>query len=797
MMGQILAKLGLTRNDVWLSTLTACGAPSYASEELKAHAAACCKPRLLAELVARPTMPVLALGHFATVALIETPMTKFMELLSTTHELEVAPGDLRPLITTAHPNYILRGAPVANHSPDLMFWNIQFDVMKALALAQGKDIWFHEDIETFGMDEAQAANDAVLDMIDEALFDKTVLSCDLETYVNDSKRHHALQAYMAEIELFGLGTPKRAISVHWRCLTADTRAEIAKALNNPELTWAFHNGLYDRTVLKARGYPMTSPWEDTMLAHHAAFPGMFHRLQTVGGQFYAVNPWKSEYRLEHGIESDTDPEAGRIYNALDTLATARLVAPLKLWVERTKTEKVYKVDRRMSEVATDMHLRGMPVDKEINDELVETFSKALEEAKTEIEALAEKHADKLWRFVAYEQAKTIRKKDPAGLVERAEKRLEEISKLREKGKLVWKLTSAVHLVGLLKAVGVPMVAQTAKGKTSTKKDLLEKINHPLAHQIITFRENQKALSTFVWRLFDRPTDPKNLYGYADGYSRIHPIWRTNLITGRWASEDPIASNMPKGDPRRKRPNLRRQFKAPEDRILVGFDYAQIEARIIGLISGDKWLCDIFKDGKDVHAEFAKSVWPNFDTVEKVQRKLLRDGIKRFEFGAFYGGSPETLWRTIVRDDPTVKLADVIAILRLMMGKMPGVVAWQKNTVLDAKKPPYELVSPLTGRRRCYPTGMVDPNEAINFRVQTTGADIMNDGLSDMMDELAVLDEAFPIIQMHDAVVFECWKEDADAVAKMINKSFTKTYTLYGNTVHFPVEIDIGETWADV
>jgi uracil-DNA glycosylase family 4 len=729
---------------------------------------------------------------------------KITDIMGTCFDVDVdGTGVVRPLIPALHPAALLRGGGATiggTHTPDLAFVNLVYDAGKVNALAQGHDVRLKINIETEIVDEertGQLLRDIVYEGIAEGM-----IAIDLETYVDDPERHHALMAYVARIKAIGLATSKRSVSILWSKTPAWAQTILAIVLAHREVTKTFHNGIYDRTVLTANGFLIDGPWEDTLLAHHAAFPGLAHRLQVVTSQFFATAPWKSEFR-----NAEETPEGLTVYNAKDTGATHALLPQLQFWVKKTKTEKIYALDKKMAEIASKMHLAGMPVSREINSELLKTFSKNVADSRRAVEHVAEdpKLHQKLLHYLALQQAQKRRKNDSEVLNDRYSQRLDEI---KYDTKWKWKIGAGKHIAALLQALGVQLHQVTASGQISTKKDVLESlVNVPVIRDILTFRENDKLLTTFVWQMFDREDSSGNTiqYGYADESDRVHPIWVVHKITGRWASSEPVVSNVPKekfkkladGTKQSVRPNLRRQIVSPPGRIFVGFDFGQLEARVIALISGDPFLCQVFADGRDIHTECARVVFTGFDKLEKYEQKQARDVTKNFEYGAFYGGSTETLWKTVLKAGHNIKLVDVAKAVALLMNRMPGVVAWQRSSVAEACQPPYEIRDFLYGRRRTFPLGQVEATEAMNFGVQAAGASIMNTGMARMDDVLPEYKEAFAIVQVHDSCVFECWEDDADKLVADVKRCFEQEYERDGRRIPFSIEVKVGKTWADV
>lgn len=757
---------------------------------------------------------------------------KITDIISTLFEVDVDGTGIRALIPGIHPAALLRGGGksiAGTHTPDLAFINLIADAAKVRALAMGKDVRLRLNIETEFVDRVRAS-ELVRDVLFEA-YEEGAVACDLETYVEDIDRHTALQAFKAKIRAIGFATSKRSVSVLWHLLDPITVALFRVALASPRITFIYHNALYDRTVLTANGFYCSPEEEDTLLMHHAAFPGCAHNLQMVTAQFYATTPWKSEYR-----NAEETPEGLTLYNAKDTGSTQQLVAPLTVWIKRTKTERVYAIDKKMSRISTQMHLNGVPMDREVNKRILDGYAMTVVEARRNVEKIAEDPAtkDQIWHHLAFEQARKKRKADPDSFEERYHARMEELRILDVKGKWKWKVSASKHIASLLRAKGVMLIQQTAGGDTSTKKEILEGLGHiPVVRDILDFREADKLLSTFLWPHFDRFDSKGNVitYGYADENDRCHPTWLIHKITGRWASVDPVYSNWPKAKLKKVdgemvscdrcyaavsvagkgcgcgrilvlkgklfrvvRPNLRQQVVARKGRRLVGFDFSQLEARLIALVSQDEFLMRVFREGRDLHYECAAVIFGKiFELADEAIRKQLRENAKNFEYGAFYGGSPETLWKTLLQQGYKIELKDVVAAVSALLSKMPGIIKWQRKCVYQGSHPPNQIVDIILGRRRTFPMGQVDPNEAINFGIQTAGSGLMNSGMDRMDDRLVEYKEAYPILQLHDAAVYECWDDDADALAKDIKECYE---TEIGG-VPFPVEIKQAQTWADL
>lgn len=94
------------------------------------------------------------------------------------------------------------------------------------------------------------------------------------------------------ITWIGLGYPARAISLWRPTLPKETMDLIRQAVADPNFPKLAHNCQADIQRWEAEEGPVGGRWEDSMLAHHAAYPGLAHDLQNVVSQFCVVPPWK-------------------------------------------------------------------------------------------------------------------------------------------------------------------------------------------------------------------------------------------------------------------------------------------------------------------------------------------------------------------------------------------------------------------------------------------------------------------------------------------------------------------------
>ena len=174
--------------------------------------------------------------------------------------------------------------------------------------------------------------------------------------------------------------------------------------------------------------------------------------------------------------------------------------------------------------------------------------------------------------------------------------------------------------------------KTPTGAYSTKESELIKMQgtNKIVNDILKYRELQKLLSTYIDNIPDMVS--------SDG--RLHANFiQTGTTTGRLSSNDPNLQNIPTktelGNEIRKTFIVEKGFK------LLSFDYSQIELRIVAILSGDKNLIQIFKEGGDIHSAVASKV---FNVLSKDVTSEMRRKAKVINFGILYGMGVNSLKR---------------------------------------------------------------------------------------------------------------------------------------------------------
>jgi DNA polymerase-1 len=328
---------------------------------------------------------------------------------------------------------------------------------------------------------------------------------------------------------------------------------------------------------------------------------------------------------------------------------------------------------------------------------------------------------------------------------------------------------------LFEKLGLPPLKKTKTGY-STDADVLETLapHHPVV---------AKLLSTYV-EVLPRLVHPET--------GRVHTTFnQTVTATGRLSSQDPNLQNIPIRTEEGRR--IRRAFVAPPGRVLLSADYNQIELRLLAHISGDAALQEVFRTGRDIHAEVAAEVFglPR-DQLTPEQRRRA----KAINFGIAYGISGFGLSQQIGSTP-----AEADAYIERYFARYPGVRAYVRRTIEEARRTGY--VSTLLGRRR-YLTDLHSRNRvvreaaervAINTPIQGSQADLIKLAMIRIhRDVLPRFPGALMILQVHDELVFEADPDQVQALAREAGEVMAHALEL---SVPIQVELRVGQNWRDL
>ena len=337
---------------------------------------------------------------------------------------------------------------------------------------------------------------------------------------------------------------------------------------------------------------------------------------------------------------------------------------------------------------------------------------------------------------------------------------------------------------LFDELGLPRGKKTATGY-STDTSVLEELAqvNPVPKMILEYRELAKLQSTYVETL------PK----LTDSAGRIHTSFiQTGTATGRLSCRDPNLQNIPVRNEAGRR--IRQAFTAPEGKVLISADYAQIELVVLAHLSGDPNMCKAFIDGTDVHRATASMIFgvsPDAVTPE------MRRTAKTINFGVIYGMSAFSLAK-----DLGISRTQAQNFIDMYFRTYSGVSSFMTQVISDAEAT--GCVSTMFGRRR--PIMNINSRNKLeksgaeriakNTPIQGTAADIVKHAMLSISQTLSDTNSpARLLLQVHDELIFEC-PDDQTTVDKTIALIREKMENAVKLSVPLRVSIEYGKNWGE-
>ena len=210
------------------------------------------------------------------------------------------------------------------------------------------------------------------------------------------------------------------------------------------------------------------------------------------------------------------------------------------------------------------------------------------------------------------------------------------------------------------------------------------------------------------------------------------------------------------------------------------------------LSEDKNLTNAFNNNIDVHSSTAAEVFGV--AIEEVNKDQRRSA-KAINFGLMYGMSAFGLTRQL-----GITRAEAQEYLDTYFARYTGVRDYMDNIKAKAKEDMF--VETIMGRR-LYLNEINAANglrrqaaerAAINAPLQGSAADIIKKAMLDI-DELILneMPDVKMIMQVHDELVFECPKENADLVMEKMKETMEQTVEL---KIPLIAEAAVGSNWNE-
>ena len=531
-------------------------------------------------------------------------------------------------------------------------------------------------------------------------------------------------------------------------------SEIIKLLepicNDPSILKIGHNIKYDLRILEKYGLKLTSI-ADTMLLSYAVDNGVTkHNMDDLAYLHFNHTNIKFKELVGSGKKEITfdfvEISKALDYAAEDALITLKLYEFLNNRVKNEKGNFVYsEIDLPLISVLSSIEKNGIKVNTKYLNQLSEEFKKD--------SLVLEK---KIYKFAG----KNFNIGSPKQLGE-------------------------ILFVDLSIEGGKKTKSGTYSTDSSTLSNLSDR-GYEIASLILDWRELTKLKSTYTDALQNQAT--KN-------NSRVHTSYGVaNTLTGRLSSNDPNLQNIPiRTNNGRK---IRKAFICDPNKILMSFDYSQIELRLAAEISGDKNFIKAFKNNEDIHSSTASQIF-NVRT-EKLDSEMRRKA-KAINFGILYGISPYGLAKQL-----SVTNSEAKNYIEDYFNKYPKIKKYMDDQIQFAKTNLY--VETMFGRR-CNIKSINDKNfsvrgfaerQAINAPIQGTAADVIKLAMIELNKLITADDlDAKILLQVHDELIFEIDEANKESSIEIIKSVMENVHLNFKNfEVPLLVDYGFGNNWGD-
>ena len=318
-----------------------------------------------------------------------------------------------------------------------------------------------------------------------------------------------------------------------------------------------------------------------------------------------------------------------------------------------------------SRVLTSVEKNGLYLDREFNNQLLETYKPKIDAARQAIYDLPrvkkfEKkyNQEKIDKYIQSIEAELEEldyndPKDKRKIVSREQK----ISNIKAGIFTTKKEQELIRPINLGSSVDLPalmyseegfhfeVIKNNESGKPSTDEETLTNLR-------LTVKKPDSPKAIFLDRLLELRGLEKMYKTYIEGWNekvqdddRLHGRFLIHGTTsGRLSSAEPNAQQIPKTS---VDPNIKLQLKAPKGTLYIASDFSQAELRIMAHLSGDETYLNAFNSGQDPHLAIAATkyhipygealkIYEDENHPEHKIWKVRRKQAKQIAFGLIYG-----------------------------------------------------------------------------------------------------------------------------------------------------------------
>ena len=568
---------------------------------------------------------------------------------------------------------------------------------------------------------------------------KQILSLDTETTSTNA----------IDAELVGLSFAVEEKEAYYVPIPAN-REEALRIVNifkpvyeNPEILKIGQNIKYDLEVLRNYDIELKGKLWDTMIAHYLIQPELRHNMDYMAEVYLNYQTIRIDELIgpkgkNQRSMRDLSPTDVYEYAAEDADITLRLKNVLEPKLKEAGVEQLfYEIEMPLVRVLAEMEMNGVCIDTNSLQETSKIFTNRLLELEERIYQLAGEQFN--------------------------------IASPKQVGDI---------LFGKMKIIDKPKKTKT--GQYVTNEEVLQQLKHKseIVEDILEYRGLKKLLGTYIDTL-------PNLINKRTGH--IHTSFnQTITATGRLSSSDPNLQNIPiRGEDGKE---IRKAFIPEPGCLFFSADYSQIELRVMAHLSGDEHMMEVFREGKDLHAATAATIYKK--DINDVTRDE-RTKSKRANFGIIYGitvfGLSERL--DISRDESKL-------LIDGFFQTFPQVHDYMEASKQLARERGY--AETVFHRRRYLPDinsrnatvrNFAERN-AINAPIQGSAADIIKVAMIRIYERFKAENiRSKMILQVHDELNFSVYPDEKERVESIVIEEMQRAFPL-----RVPLIADCG--WGD-
>lgn len=268
--------------------------------------------------------------------------------------------------------------------------------------------------------------------------------------------------------------------------------------------------------------------------------------------------------------------------------------------------------------------------------------------------------------------------------------------------------------------------------------------------------------------------------------RIYGKFKPSARSGRLTSDDENLQQIPRA--------LKRIFGAPEGRVLIYADYAQLELRTIAVITKCVEMIRLFKNDEDLHNFVATMLFGENFTKED------RQVTKTCNFNFLYGGGIAVFLNILIKTVEIVMAEGQAGRLRSRWRNLfKEIAGWQERGADDWRKG--KVWSTPFGRE--YVGNMM--TDQLNIQNQGFGSEVSKLALHYLMQDgaLAELDGVLCNF-IHDSFIIEADDDPAvyipiaEHLAKSMQVAWFEACKMTDvHDVPMPVKVLVGKNWGDI